>query len=113
MPEGLMSKDSRQNRVQNHGILRAFHLGGGKKGGGTLCRLSSLLMQSFYSGKLAIAAEAQSGLLNLVILTGYGPQSQTKVSFSLLYVTTFRIPKDNLPLGIAVVDSSALDFWDT
>src|SRR5512136_2313174 len=46
VPEGFVSKDSRQNGIQNHGILSTFCLGSGKKGSGTPRYPSGLLMQS-------------------------------------------------------------------
>ena len=100
--EGFVDEHSGENRLEHDGVLAAFDLGGFQQFHGAAAHLGGFVVEAFNLRKIASAAQADAGLLDIRAVARHGVETHHHVENSLVDVGTLRVSEDAATLGVAV-----------
>ena len=109
VPEGFVDEDAGEYGVEDDGVFAALGGGRGEEVDGALGLGAHLVVPSLDNGIIAVAADAEAGLLHVAPVAGHRPHVERHVDLALLDIRAVRSGEDDVAHAVAVGDGRAMD----
>ena len=107
--KGLVDEHSGQDRIQDHGVLSALDLRRFEQPHGFVGHVPGVLVQLLHKGEIAVAAQADSGLLHVRAVSGHRREANHHVHLALLNVRSLGVGEVHRPVPVGVAYGGALN----